>query len=261
MDEFSEYLLGLQARIVEALEEIEGPAGKRFSVVKWGGPRNGSEASGRAAVIQGGKVFEKGGVNYSRVIGLPASRELMEAMLEKIPGNVDPGGKYTLDVSGISLIMHPLNPYCPTVHMNYRHFKVNEGERTVEEWFGGGCDLTPYYLFPDDVAEFHGRLKEVCDAYGVGLYEKLKDMCDRYFYIEHRKEHRGVGGIFFDYVRETGEYDVAGFAKSCGESFLGAYLPIIGRRKDLPYGPREELWQRIRRSRYAEFNLVRLREK
>jgi coproporphyrinogen III oxidase len=230
------YFRGLQDRICAALEEIDG--GARFREDAWERPGGGG---GRARVLADGAVFAKGGVNFSDVHG-----ELSEEFAAQVPGA---GRDFT--AAGISLVLHPVNPYVPTVHANFRF--LTKGDK---RWFGGGADLTPYYPFREDVVAFHRVWKGVCTAHAPLVdYARLKRWCDEYFFLPHRGEARGVGGIFFDYLENDPEATFA-FVRAAGDAFLDAYLPIVRRRKDTPYGDHERAWQECRRGRYVEFNLI-----
>ncbi|WP_062127150.1 oxygen-dependent coproporphyrinogen oxidase, partial [Geofilum rubicundum] len=205
---------------------------------------------GRTRVISHGAVFEKGGVNTSAVHGkLPAS------MMEYLKTKHD-----RFFACGLSLVLHPLNPYVPTVHANFRYFELydEEGE-VVDLWFGGGSDLTPYYYYEEDKEHFHATQKRVCDEKDESLYPRFKEACDHYFYNAHRGEARGIGGLFYDYLRSDNARNGRfwfDFVTSLGRVFLSSYLPIVQRRKDQDFGERERYWQEIRRGRYVEFNLI-----
>jgi len=245
-DEWIHYILDLQDRICAALEAEDGKA--RFVEETWERPEGGG---GRTRVISKGNVFEKGGVNTSVVHG-PVT-EAMRTQL-KITGN-------TWFACGLSLVLHPVNPFVPTVHCNYRMLELyNEAGELSDRWFGGGTDLTPYYLFADDAFHFHNCYKRTCDAFDPSFYTLFKQECDNYFVNWHRNaERRGIGGIFYDYRRPDAGKDVYfwfNFAKACGDVFLQAYLPIVEKRKGLPYTEANKFWQEIRRGRYTEFNLV-----
>jgi coproporphyrinogen III oxidase len=230
------YLCDLQDRICAGLEQLDG--GTRFREDPW--TREGG-GGGRTRVLANGGVFEKAGVNLSDVHG-----EFSEEFAGQIPGE---GRAFT--AAGISLVLHPRNPFVPTVHANFRF--LTKGEK---QWFGGGADLTPYYGFRDDAVHFHQVWKRVCTRHaGAVDYGRLKAWCDEYFFLPHRGEPRGVGGIFFDYLEGDME-EVFGFVRDAGDSFLEAYVPIALRRKDTPYGDRERAWQEYRRGRYVEFNLI-----
>jgi coproporphyrinogen III oxidase len=244
---FTNYVHNLQDEICGALEVLDGKA--RFKEDLW--DREGG-GGGRTRVIAGGEVIEKGGVNVSSVHG-----ELPDPIKQHF--NVDKGWFYA---TGISLVIHPLNPMVPTVHANFRFFELYDDAKmtqTADRWFGGGADLTPYYLWDEDAIHFHRVLKEACDRHGKELYPRFKKECDNYFYNSHREEARGIGGLFFDYLREddtrTDEqwYD---FTTDAGNIFLESYLPIVKRRMNEPYNQAQRYWQEIRRGRYVEFNLI-----
>ena len=225
-----DYFSGLQERIVSALEVVDR---KGFVRDSWQRPEGGG---GTSCIVEDGQVFERGGVNLSRVQGrqLPPSASAARPELA--------GRAY--EAMGVSLVLHPRNPYCPTVHMNVRFFAAGE-----TWWFGGGMDLTPYYGFEDDARHFHGVCKKAVGTH----YPRFKRWCDEYFHLKHRREPRGVGGIFFDDQAEDSSFDLV---KSVGDHFLEAYLPILERRRHLPFGERERSFQAYRRGRYVEFNLV-----
>lgn len=230
------YFKDLQSRICAGIEEVDGRA--RFHNDEWQRPGGGG---GLTRVLTDGAVIEKGGVNFSEVWG-----ELSEDFARQIPGE---GRNFS--AAGISLVLHPRNPFVPTVHANFRF--LTKGER---QWFGGGADLTPYYPFREDVIHFHKVWKQACDKHAeVVSYKKVKEWCDEYFFLAHRNEPRGVGGIFFDYLEGDLEKTFA-FVRDAGDSFLNAYLPIARRRKDEKYTPEHRAWQEFRRGRYVEFNLI-----
>lgn len=231
-----EYFERLQETICVALEEID--RGFRFTRDRWDHPGGGG---GLSRVLEEGAVFEKAGVNTSSVSGL-----LTESMALRM--NV-PRSRF--HASGLSLVLHPRSPMVPTVHANFRYFHREDGD----QWFGGGMDLTPFYPVEDDIIHFHKTLKYACDMHGPDLYPEYKRWCDEYFTIKHRGENRGVGGVFFDYLRGDLERHFA-FLQSVGDVFLGAYTPIVNRRLHDTYGDRERQWQSMRRARYVEFNLV-----
>jgi coproporphyrinogen III oxidase len=236
------WLLELQARIVHALEEVDG---KPFARDAWQRPEGGG---GISRVIEDGTVLERGGVNFSHVTGasLPPSAAASRP---------DLAGR-SWEAMGVSLVLHPRNPYVPTVHMNVRFFTTTaEGQQPVW-WFGGGMDLTPYYGNEEDVRHFHQSCRDALAPFGDQLHARFKRWCDDYFYLKHRKEPRGVGGIFFDDFNAPGFEQSYAMVQSVGDSFIGAYLPILARRKDTPYGERERDFQAYRRGRYVEFNLV-----
>ncbi len=231
----------LQDEICAGLEELDGAG--RFTADRWQRPGGGG---GLSRVLTGGRLFEKAGVNWSRVEG-----ELPAEFAAQIPGS---GTAFS--AAGVSLVLHPGSPMVPTVHANFRY--LEKGDRA---WFGGGSDLTPYYLFREDAAHFHRAWQTACEAHpGVADYRKFKSWCDEYFALPHRGERRGVGGIFFDYLDGTGTDGgieaVLAFVEAAGRSFLRAYRPIAARRAGEPYGERERQWQLLRRGRYVEFNLV-----
>jgi coproporphyrinogen III oxidase len=234
-DRAASYFQLLQDRICEGLARADGKAGFREDT--WQRPGGGG---GRTRVIADGAVFEKGGVNFSEVFG-----EFSPEFARSIPGE---GTKFT--ATGISLVIHPRSPLVPTVHANFRY--LTHGSKS---WFGGGADLTPYYPFKEDVVHFHKVWKRVCDAHAaVADHARMKKDCDDYFFLKHRNEHRGVGGIFFDYMDATAE--MFDFVRDAGDAFLNAYLPIVERRKGLGYTPEQRFFQEVRRGRYVEFNLI-----
>lgn len=243
--QFVNYIRDLQNTITKRFETVDGQA--RFKEELWERPGGGG---GKTRVIQDGKVFEKGGVNISEVQG-----ELPESM-QKYFGVSDA----EFFACGLSLVIHPKNPFVPTVHANWRYFELyNSKGEVVEQWFGGGQDLTPYYLFDEDAIHFHQVCKTACDKHDSNFYPKYKQRCDQYFYNTHRKEARGIGGLFFDYLKETEKknmQDWYAFVTEVGNSFLEAYVPIVEKRKDMPYSEEQRNWQEIRRGRYVEFNLV-----
>jgi len=233
----SSFFQRIQMSITQRLEEWDGE--KMFHTDTWEHENGGG---GRTMVLSDGGVFERAGVNYSQVFG----ETLPPSIQEKFPD-----AKNTpFMATGISLVIHPLNPYVPTIHMNYRYFEAGS-----LWWFGGGIDLTPYYPFEKDVRDFHRSLKAVCDRYDATYYPRFKKWCDDYFFIDHRNEPRGVGGIFFDYLNDDFQ-KIHQFVQDCAENFLPLYEPIVTRRKDLDYTDRERQFQLYRRGRYVEFNLV-----
>ena len=232
---FVTFLHDLQERICKRVEELDGEA--RFCRDAWQRPGGGG---GLTRALGGGRVFERAGVSVSVVHG-----ELSERMNEKLGGG---GREFT--AQGLSLILHPRSPMVPIVHLNVRYL-----EKAGDAWFGGGADLTPCYLEEDDARHFHGVLRRACERFEPGAYARFKAECDAYFHIRHRGEARGVGGVFFDYLRGQPERTMQ-LAIDVGEAFLEAYPPIVERRRDAPYGERERRWQLLRRGRYVEFNLV-----
>lgn len=244
-DKFYAYIQDLQDRICAALENIDGLA--TFKQDIWSRPEGGG---GRTRVIEDGAVFEKAGVNISAVHGA-----LPESMQQYF--KVDQADFFAC---GLSLVIHPKNPKVPTVHANWRYFQMYDQKgQIIDQWFGGGLDLTPYYLFDEDAIHFHQACKEVCDQHDPSFYPEYKLKCDSYFRNTHRDEGRGIGGLFFDYLKASEQRPMENwynFVTDSGDSFLSAYLPIVKRRKDLKFSEAEREWQEIRRGRYVEFNLV-----
>ncbi len=238
----SSYLLALQDDICGALTREDGGAG--FQEDRWSRPEGGG---GRSRVLTNGAVFEKAGVGFSHVSGksLPPSATATRPELAGKP----------FHAMGVSLVIHPRNPYVPTSHANVRFFIAGEGDQAVW-WFGGGFDLTPYYGFEEDAVHWHRTAKAACDPHGAGLYPKFKQWCDDYFFIRHRGEPRGIGGLFFDDFNAPGFAGAFKFLRSVGDAFVPAYLPIVQKRKTTPFGERERDFQLYRRGRYVEFNLV-----
>lgn len=235
------YLTGLQDRIVAALAAFDGQPFRRD---EWQRPQGGG---GISRLIEEGDFFERGGVNFSHVMGdkLPASAS---AHRPELAGR-------GWEALGVSLVLHPKNPYCPTTHMNVRCFVATKENAAPVWWFGGGMDLTPYYGFAEDAVHFHAACKQALDPFGADLHARYKKWCDEYFFLKHRNETRGVGGLFFDDLQGDFEADFA-YMRAVGDGFLDAYLPIVARRKDTAYGERERQFQLYRRGRYVEFNLV-----
>jgi coproporphyrinogen III oxidase len=245
----SDFFSSLQDKICRSLETMDDQAAFREDL--W--QREGG-GGGRTRVLENGNVFEKAGVNFSAVQGeLPEvlAKQMATQLYSKL-GRAEAGVAAGREffATGVSLVLHPHNPYVPTVHANFRYFEQGE-----MRWFGGGADITPYYGFREDVTHFHRTLKEACDKHDVSFYPNYKKWCDEYFYIKHRQQMRGAGGIFFDYLTEDLERTFA-FVREAGEAFLPAYLPIVERRKEMSYGERERDFQLLRRGRYVEFNLV-----
>ena len=242
---FYDYICNLQDKITDALELTDGKA--TFKEDIWERPEGGG---GRTRVIENGAVFEKGGVNISGVHG-----DLPRTMLTHL--NVSQSSFYAC---GLSLVLHPKNPLVPTVHANWRYFEMYDLEgNTVDQWFGGGLDLTPYYLFEEDAVHFHKVCKDSCDRHDPNFYEGYKKKCDEYFWNSHRNEARGLGGLFFDYLKPIPQKNLDqwySFVTDVANNFLNAYLPILNRRKNLPFTEDQKEWQEIRRGRYVEFNLV-----
>ncbi len=230
------YFQDLQDIICAKLESFDSK--DRFREDVW---KHYEGGGGRTRVIENGLIVEKGGVNTSAVSGTLTST--LAARLQ-----TDPQGFFA---TGISIVVHPLSPMIPTVHANFRYLELDSGDF----WFGGGADLTPYYLFEEDAEHFHRIWKRACDQHDPSYYPKFKKWCDEYFFLKHREEARGVGGIFFDYLK--GDFNqLFSFAQTCGNSFLDAYIPIVERRHNERWGKKEKQWQLLRRGRYVEFNLI-----
>lgn len=244
-DKFYNYIQQLQDTICSALEQADGKA--QFKQDIWKRPEGGG---GRTRVIENGNVFEKGGVNISAVHGkLPQTMQNYFGVQEA-----------DFFACGLSLVLHPKNPFVPTVHANWRYFEMYDTSgNVIQSWFGGGQDLTPYYLFEEDAKHFHQVCKDACDKHNPEFYPKYKKQCDEYFWNAHRGEARGVGGLFFDYLKPTDSQssdDWYNFVTEIGNSFLNGYLPIVEKRKNLSYNQANRDWQEIRRGRYVEFNLI-----
>ena len=236
------YLTGLQERSVARLEAVDGG---RFLRDEWIRPEGGG---GVSRVIEDGRVFERGGVNFSDVRGdaLPASASAGRPAL---------AGR-AWQATGVSLVLHPRNPFAPTVHMNVRMFLATRDAEAPVWWFGGGMDLTPVYGYDEDAIAFHRACRDALAPFGAELHPRWKKACDDYFFLRHRREPRGVGGVFFDDLAEGGFERSFAIVRAVGDAFAGAYVPILERRKDHPYGEREREFQAYRRGRYVEFNLV-----
>ena len=243
------YFTGLQQRIAGAAEALEGPQGKTFRADPWqkeaGQPLGGN---GITCIMEGGRVFERGGVAFSHVTGaaLPASAT---AKRPELAGRA-------FEAMGVSLVLHPENPYCPTAHMNVRALVATGPGETPVGWFGGGMDLTPYYPFEEDIRHFHGACKAALAPFGDDTHARYKQACDAYFFLKHRNEPRGVGGVFFDDLNEGGFERCFDLTRAVGDAFINAYLPLIEKRQHTPFGERERDFQAYRRGRYVEFNLV-----
>ena len=249
-DHISEFFKKLQDEISLGLENLEN--GSRFKEDLW--EREGG-GGGRTRVIEDGAVFEKGGVNYSEVFGKAPSQ--IFKTLEQDDKEI---GEAQFYATGLSIVLHPKSPMVPIIHMNIRYFKLSDADgQQISEWFGGGIDLTPHYVVDGDAKYFHQQMQLVCDACDPAYYPKFKQWADDYFYIKHRKETRGIGGIFFDRLTAEEGFDMIHhfeFVKRVGNSFLPTYSALVERNKDLPYGAQEIEWQQLRRGRYVEFNLV-----
>ena len=236
------YLSALQDRITAALENTDSV---KFRRDVWERPEGGG---GESRILSDGAVFERAGVSVSHVFGdkMPASASSLRPEIAGAP----------FEAMGLSLVFHPRNPHVPTTHCNVRFLVARPAAGPEVWWFGGGFDLTPYYPYDEDVLHWHRTARDACEAFGPNLYEKYKSWCDRYFFLPHRNETRGVGGLFFDDLNENGFDRSFAFQRSVGDHFLPAFMPILERRKDHPYGDRERQFQLYRRGRYVEFNLV-----
>ena len=247
-DDVEKYLRGLQDHICVALEVADG--GARFVEDSWTRPHGGADlrGGGRTRVLKDGSVFEQAGVNFSRVEGsrLPPAATAQRPQLA--------GAAWT--ALGVSLVLHPRNPYVPTTHMNVRWFEARPANADPVWWFGGGFDLTPFYPFDEDIVHWHTVARDLCQPFGTHVYTKYKKWCDDYFFLKHRNETRGVGGLFFDDLNAWGFERSFAFQQAVGNGFLDAYLPIVEKRKATPYVEREREFQLYRRGRYVEFNLV-----
>lgn len=242
LDPIHAYFTGLQQGIVAKLEALDG---QPFRSDSWQRPQGGG---GISRLIEEGNFFERGGVNFSHVKGeqMPASAT---AHRPELAGRA-------WEAMGVSLVLHPRNPYCPTAHMNVRFFVAQKEDAEPVWWFGGGMDLTPYYGFEQDASHFHRTCHNALLPFGDEVHGKYKDWCDRYFFLKHRNEARGVGGIFYDDLNEGGFERCFALTRSVGDHFTDAYLPLLERRRDIAYGERERDFQAYRRGRYVEFNLV-----
>lgn len=245
-ESFARYVRTLQDEICRDLEALDGQA--VFIEDQW--QRDGG-GGGWTRIMDGGRLFEKAGVNVSAVHGTTP-----EVIKNQVPESAA-----EFYATGISLVIHPINPMIPTVHANFRFFQLMDKEgNIVDGWFGGGADLTPYYLFEEDAVHFHQTLKDACDRHDSSHYPMFKDWCDRYFRNHHRKEQRGIGGLFFDHLRLSEDIEAnsahQAFVEDAGNAFLPAYLPIVEQRQSMPYTPEQKKWQEIRRGRYVEFNLI-----
>ena len=242
----SDYLRGLQARITGAIAELDG---RTFLTDAWTKPAGEMlQGQGITQILEGGAVFERAGCGFSHVTGpkLPPSATQHRPELAGAP----------FEAMGVSLVFHPRNPYVPTVHMNVRMISAKAADGREVSWFGGGMDLTPYYGVEEDAVHFHQTCSAALQPFGDDKYPRFKTWCDEYFYLKHRQEQRGIGGVFFDDFSELGPVQSQAMMQAVGDAFLDAYLPIVLRRKDTPYGERERAFQLYRRGRYVEFNLV-----
>jgi coproporphyrinogen III oxidase len=234
----------VQDEITTALEEVDGTPFREDTWDREGG------GGGWSRVLQDGNVFEKAGVNVSEVYG-----ELSPQAAREMGGGTEIDD-LSFFATGVSLVLHPHNPMAPTVHANYRYFERGDGTAPGSWWFGGGADLTPAYLFEEDAVHFHQTHKDACDQHGEAFYPRFKKWCDEYFFVRHRGEARGIGGIFFDNFSELGQEGGFAFVRDCAKAFLPAYLPILERRREMDFDDDHRRWQQLRRGRYVEFNLV-----
>lgn len=241
-EQVTSYLTGLQDQICLAISEIDGAD---FEEDKWNHTNGGG---GVTRVLSGGSVIEKGGVNFSHVLG----KELPPAATNKRPELAGKG----FEAMGVSLVMHPHNPHAPTTHMNVRFFIAGADTENPVWWFGGGFDMTPYYGYQEDAVHWHQTASKACQPFGDQRYQQYKAWCDDYFKLPHRNEQRGIGGLFFDDLNELGFDQSFAFMQSVGDSYLSAYLPILNKRKDMCFSEDQRQWQLVRRGRYVEFNLV-----
>lgn len=241
-----DYLWDLQQRITDSFGALDG---QPFRADLWQKePGEPLQGSGRTMILEGGHVFERAGCAFSQVTG----PRLPPSATQHRPDLVGAG----FEAMGVSLVFHPRNPYAPTVHMNVRMLAALPAQGEPVYWFGGGMDLTPYYGFDEDAVHFHATCRDALAPFGDDKYPRFKAWCDDYFFLKHRNEARGIGGIFFDDHFEQGFETSFALMRSVGDAFIPAYRPILERRKDLPYGERERAWQLLRRGRYVEFNLV-----
>ncbi len=243
-NKFTKYIDILQQQISNQIENIDGKS--KFKIDNWNRKNGGG---GLTMAIENGNVFEKGGVNVSKVFGT-----LPDSMTKLLDTN-----KSDFFACGISLVLHPKNPMVPTFHANLRYFELYENNQLKDSWFGGGLDLTPYYIFEDDIIFFHNNCKIICDKFNSNFYHDFKEKCDSYFWNDHRNEARGVGGLFFDYCRANDEVKIDNwfsFVSELGNNLMNVYCPIVKKRKDMSYNNDNINWQQIRRGRYVEFNLI-----
>jgi coproporphyrinogen III oxidase len=243
-NKFSVYIDNLQSTITNHIENLDGKS--KFEKDNWNREKGGG---GLTMVLENGNVFEKAGVNVSKVYG-----ELPESMSKLLNTN-----QSSFFACGISIVFHPKNPMVPTFHANLRYFELYEKNELKDRWFGGGLDLTPYYIFDDDIEHFHRSCKKICDQHNPNFYIDYKDKCDKYFWNSHRNEARGVGGLFFDYCRKNDLMSIEdwfSFSSDLGNSLLNSYCPIVEKRKNVVYNENHSKWHQIRRGRYVEFNLL-----
>jgi coproporphyrinogen III oxidase len=240
----SKYFQDLQSQICQTLEKADGQG--KFISDPWERPGGGG---GNSRILQNGQVIEKGGVNFSAVFG-----EMPEVLASR-----DAFGEGEFYATGVSIVIHPSNPFVPIIHMNVRYFEMQNPQGEKKAWFGGGIDLTPHYVVAEDARFFHQKLKAVCDKHHHSYYPMFKDWADNYFFIKHRQETRGIGGVFFDRLSENQDFSLAQrfqFVQSIGEAFAPIYAYLMQKNQDLPFGEKEKQWQLLRRGRYVEFNLV-----
>ncbi|XP_067125931.1 oxygen-dependent coproporphyrinogen-III oxidase isoform X1 [Centruroides vittatus] len=240
-------ILRIQSDVCKALERVEG---KEFKVDRWERSEGGG---GITCILQDGEIFEKAGVNISVVHGLLPIGAIQQM---RARGKNLKEGPLPFFAAGVSSVIHPRNPNVPTIHFNYRYFEVENNDGTSQWWFGGGTDMTPYILDEDDAKHFHKTLKSACDKHNSSYYGKFKKWCDDYFFIKHRNECRGIGGIFFDDLNDPDKERVFQFVTSCADAVVPSYLPIVEKNKNKGYGYAERQWQLLRRGRYVEFNLI-----
>ena len=257
-DEWIQFIYRLQDRICKTLEETDGEA--LFLEDAWQ-RIEGKGGGGLTRVIQNGDVFEKGGVNTSVVYGHVTEKMRQQLNISSAPTKEVGATASKWFAAGLSIVIHPVNPFVPTVHCNYRMFELySDDDMVIDRWFGGGTDLTPYYLFEEDAQHFHKTYKNICDEFDPSFYPRFKKECDDYFVNKHRNdERRGIGGIFYDYQRPDPTHNLdfwMNFGNTCGNGFIPAYLPILEKRKHLPWSPHNKHWQEVRRARYVEFNLI-----
>ncbi|KAJ3065027.1 hypothetical protein HDU98_011586 [Podochytrium sp. JEL0797] len=261
-DRMAVFVRKMQSKIVDALDDLEIEAAKEKGVAprlfirdEWVRAEGGE---GLSCVLQEGNVFEKAGVLVSVVHGPASPRLIKEMRARKAEGVLEETEKYNMFAAGCSMVLHPHNPHAPTAHLNYRYFElVKEGEtKPAAAWFGGGCDLTPVYLYEEDATHFHKVIKDACDHHNTDYYPKFKEWCDKYFYLPHRNETRGIGGIFFDDLESGNPNEIFKFVQECGLSFTDQYVPIMQRRWNMEFTPEMKNWQQLRRGRYVEFNLI-----
>ena len=248
-EQMENWMINIQKKISDSLAKVNA----KPYVSNPGSSDHKLNGTGVANIFRGGDFLEKGGVNFSRVEG-KVFGDMINMLSIEHKDNID---KYKYFATGMSLVLHPHSPMVPTIHANYRYFEVeDEKKNVVSSFFGGGTDLTPFYLFEEDSKHFHQVLKNACDKTKIGLYKKLKKEADDYFYLPHRQEHRGIGGIFSLRMNEGSQEETSQWIKNCSSAFLEGYLPIVERRKDLKYDKKQKEWQLVRRGRYVEFNLL-----